>query len=75
MQAVCEPGLDVKFAHFLLQNQERINEFIKSLKMLNIEEMERIIRRNERYIGRGKENEKVLNFEDIKRNHSFSCAK
>jgi hypothetical protein len=69
MQAICGPGLDVKFAYFLPQNRERINEFIKSLKMLNIEEMERIIRINERCVGRGKENEKVpiLKPKDIKR--------
>ena len=68
MQAICGPGLDIKFAYFLPQNRERINEFIKSMKMLNIEEMERIIRVNERYIGRDKENERVriLNLEDIK---------
>ncbi|RIA95864.1 hypothetical protein C1645_756559 [Glomus cerebriforme] len=59
MQAICGPGLDVKFAYSLPQNRDRINEFIKSLKMLNIEEMERIIRINER---RGKE---VLNFEAL----------
>ncbi|CAB4476292.1 uncharacterized protein OCT59_010319 [Rhizophagus irregularis] len=69
MQAICGPGLDVRFAYFLPHNRERINEFIKSLKMLNIEEMERIIRINERHISRGKENERVLNFDDIKRNH------
>ncbi|CAI2165760.1 23_t:CDS:2 [Funneliformis geosporum] len=66
MQAICGPGLNVRFAYFLPQNRGRINEFMKSLKMLNIEEMERIMKEN---VDRGKKNERVhiLNLEDIKR--------
>ncbi|CAG8434452.1 13770_t:CDS:2 [Funneliformis mosseae] len=66
MQAICGPGLNVRCAYLLPQNRGRINEFMKSLKMLNIEEMERIMKEN---VDRGKKKERVhiLNLEDIKR--------